>query len=248
MVEPTKRNAALLMCFLALLVPQGELAAQLTSRLQAGAVMSAAPGLVPDNALSLTPDVLYESRLFKLAAHGSAWIDGNSWQFADGDATATVSTPVRHHLAAQLVADASRAYYDQINQNDQVEAAARVHLVFSQNGGMWLENGVARPWRVAVVSSVDVAGAGAWTQVGGATITGTYTNFSFTRIGSASDSGGALQSCTDEANNSHCMRQSHFSDVQGTIHWVKAAVELNAQTGYRFGNASDVTPDSRRVV
>lgn len=246
MVEPTKRNSTVLILSLALLVPQGGLLAQLSSRLQAGAVMSAAPGLIPANALSLTPDVRYESRLFKLAAHGSAWINGNSWQFADGDATATASTPTRHHLAAQLIASASRAYYDRINQNDQIEAAARVHLVFSQNGGMWLESGVARPWRVAVVSSVDVAGAGAWTQVGGATITGTYTNFSFTKIASGSDSGGTLQSCTNQASNNRCLRQSHFSDVQGTVHWEKAALELNAQTGYRFGDANDVTPDSRR--
>ncbi len=246
MVEPKKRNSALLILLLALLVPQGELLAQFTSRLQAGAVTSTTPGLVPANALSLTPDVRYDSRLFKLAAHGSAWINGNSWQFADGDATATMSTPTRHHLAAQLIATASRAYYDRVNQNDQIDAEARVHLVFSQKGGMWLQSGVARPWRVAVVSSVDVAGAGAWTQVGGATITGTYTNFSFTKIASANDSSGTLQSCTSQTSNSNCLRQSHFSDVQGTVHWEKAAVELNAQTGYRFGNANDVTPDSRR--
>jgi Glycogen recognition site of AMP-activated protein kinase len=246
MVEPTKRNPAFLILSLALLVPQSGLSAQLTSRLEAGAIMSAAPGLVPANALSLTPDVRYNSRLFKLAAHGSAWVNGNAWQFADGDATATVTSPTRHHLAVQLAANASRAYYDRVNQNDQIEADARVHLVFSQRAGMWLESGVARPWRVAVVSSVDVAGAGAWTQVGGATLTGTYTNFSFTKIASASDSTGTLQSCTGQATNSRCLRQSHFSDVQGTVHWEKAAVELNAQTGYRFGDANDVTPDSRR--
>ena len=246
MVEPTKRYSAVLILSLALLIPQRGISAQLTGRLQAGAIMSAAPGLVPANALSLTPDVRYDSHMFRLAAHGSAWINGNSWQFADGDATATMTTPTRHHLAAQIIANASRAYYDRINQNDQIEADARVHLVFSQRGGMWLESGVARPWRVAVVSSVDVAGAGAWTQLGGATLTGTYTNFSFTKIASASDSTGSLQSCTSQASNSRCLRQSHFSDVQGTVHWERGAVELNAQTGYRFGDANDVSPDSRR--
>ncbi|HEU4989899.1 MAG: glycogen-binding domain-containing protein [Gemmatimonadota bacterium] len=246
MFEPTKRNAALPALLLALALPQSGISAQVSTRLQAGAVMSAAPGLVPANALSLTPDVRYHSQVLSLAASGSAWLDGNSWEFADGDATATVTTPTRHHLSAQLIANASREYYDRINQNDQIDARARVHLVFSQQGGMWLESGVARPWRVAVVSSVDVAGAGAWTQVGGATITGTYTNFSFTKIGSASDSNGTLQSCANQADNSRCLRQSHFSDVQGTVHWEKSSVELNAQTGYRFGDANDVTPDSRR--
>ncbi|OYV71649.1 MAG: hypothetical protein B7Z72_06465 [Gemmatimonadetes bacterium 21-71-4] len=151
-----------------------------------------------------------------------------------------------HHLGAQLIASANRTFYDAVNQNEQIEARARVHLVFSQQGGLWLESGVARPWRVAVVSSVDVAGAGAWAQVGGATLTGSYTNFAFTRLASATDSTGTLQSCTAQNDNSSCLRQSHFSDVQGSVHWEKAFLELSAQTGYRFGNASDVTPDSRR--
>ncbi|MDE3215878.1 MAG: glycogen-binding domain-containing protein, partial [Gemmatimonadota bacterium] len=60
------------------------------------------------------------------------------------------------------------------------------------------------------------------------------------------DSTGTVQSCTSQTDNSSCLRQSHFSDVQGSVHWEKSFVELNAQTGYRFGNASDVTPDSRR--
>lgn len=246
MIEPNRNTAVLLALGLALLVPQGGVSAQLTSRLEAGAVVSATPGLVPANAISLTPDVRYDSRLLKLTARGSAWLNGNSWQLADGLASATITSPTVHHLSAQLIANASRAYYDQINQNTQIDAEARVHLLFSQKAGMWLESGVARPWRVAVVSSVDVAGAGAWTEIGGATITGTYTNFSFTRVASADDSTGTLQSCISQADNSQCLRQSHFSDVQGTVHWQKSALELTAQTGYRFGNASDVTPDSRR--
>ncbi len=246
MVEPNRTTVGLLILSLALLVPQGGVSAQLTTRLEAGAIVSSTAGIVPANAISLTPDVRYDSHMLKLSARGSAWLNGNSWQLADGLATATVTSPTVHHVSAQLIANASRAYYDQINQNAQIDAEARVHLLFSQKAGVWLESGVARPWRVAVVSSVDVAGAGAWTQIGGATITGTYTNFSFTRVASADDSTGTLQSCISQANNSQCLRQSHFSDVQGTVHWQKSAFELTAQTGYRFGNANDVTPDSRR--
>jgi hypothetical protein len=246
MFEPKRNTAILVAASLALLSPQRGLSAQLVSRLQAGAVTSSMAGVVPASAISLTPDIRYNSRLLKVAANGSAWLNGNDIQFADGDAAATLTTPTRHHVSLQLTADASRAYYDRINQNDQIEADARVHLVFSQKGGMWLESGVARPWRVAVVSSVDVAGAGAWTQVGSATLTGTYTNFSFTKIAAADDSTGTLQSCANLGDTSRCLRQSHFSDVQGAFHWEKSAVELSAQTGYRFGGASDVTPDSRR--
>ena len=198
---------------------------------------------MPSSALSLTPDLRYEGQNVKLSARGSAWLDGNSWDFADARLSGSVTTPVRHHLSAQLMANASRAYYDRINQNQQVAAEARVHLVFSQAGGMWLETGVARPWRVAVVSAVDVAGAGAWTQVGPATLTGTYTNFAFTRIASASDSTSSLQTCVATTDNSRCLRQSHFSDVQGSVHFEKGPVELDAQSGYRFGDATDVTPD-----
>ncbi len=243
MFEP-QRQTVLFVVAGALCVPAAAVSAQMVSHLEAGAVTSSTPGLLASSALSLTPDLRYQSANVSFSARGSAWLDGNSWNFADAQLAGSYTTPVRHHVSVQLLANASRAYYDPVNQNEQVEADARVHLVFSQNGGMWLETGVARPWRVAVVSSVDVAGAGAWTQVGPATITGTYTNFAFTRI--ANDSSGSLQSCLASADDSGCLRQSHFSDVQGSVHFEKGPVELDAQSGYRFGDAVDVTPDSRR--
>jgi Glycogen recognition site of AMP-activated protein kinase len=241
-----KRLSVFLTVTVALCLPQGAARAQLVSRLEAGAVTSSTPGFLSSSALSLTPDIRYDGQNLKLSARGSAWLDGNSWNFADAELSASLATPVRDHVSAQLIANASRAYYDPINQNEQAEARARVHLVFSQSAGMWLETGVARPWRVSVVSSVDVAGAGAWTQVGPATITGTYTNFAFTRIANASDSSSSLQTCVATADNSRCLRQSHFSDVQGSVHFERGPVELSAQSGYRFGDAVDVTPDSRR--
>ncbi|OYV72465.1 MAG: hypothetical protein B7Z72_04710, partial [Gemmatimonadetes bacterium 21-71-4] len=241
-----KPSTAVLALGLVLLIPQHEASAQIVSRLEAGGLMSSTPGFLPASAISLTPDVRYDGQVLKVSARGSAWINGQSWQLADGQVSASVTTPTQHHLSAQLIANASRAYYDEINQNEQIDAEARVHLVFSQKGGLWLETGVARPWRVAVVSAVDVAGAGAWTQLGGATLTGTYTNFAFTKIASSKDSTGAAQACSTQTDNNSCLRQSHFSDVQGTVHWEKSFFEINAQTGYRFGDNNDVTPDSRR--
>lgn len=245
MFEP-KPSTAVLALSLVLLIPQHEASAQIVSRFEAGALTTSTQGFIPANAISLTPDVRYDGQVLKLRARGSAWINGQSWKLADGQVSASVTTPTRHHLSAQLIANASRAYYDELNQNEQIDAEARVHLVFSQKGGLWLENGVARPWRVAVVSAVDVAGAGAWTQVGGATLTGTFTNFAFTKIASSKDSTGAVQACSSQSASNSCLRQSHFSDVQGTVHWEKSFFEINAQTGYRFGNNNDVTPDSRR--
>ncbi len=241
-----KRQSVLFAVTVALCLPQGTAWAQFVSRLEAGAVTSSTPGFLSSSALSLTPDLRYEGQNVNLSARGSAWLDGNSWDFADAQLSGSVTTPVRHHLSAQLIANASRAYYDRINQNEQIDAEARVHLVFSQSGGMWLQTGVARPWRVALVSSVDVAGAGAWTRFGPATITGTYTNFAFTRIANASDSVNSLQTCVATGDSNGCLRQSHFSDVQGSVHFEKGPVELDAQSGYRFGDATDVTPDSRR--
>ncbi|HVB30668.1 MAG TPA: glycogen-binding domain-containing protein [Gemmatimonadaceae bacterium] len=241
-----KPSTAVLAIGLVLLIPQHEASAQIVSRLEAGGLMSSTPGFLPASAISLTPDVRYDGQVLKVSARGSAWINGQSWQLADGQVSASVTTPTRHHLSAQLIGNASRAYYDELNQNEQIDAEARVHLVFSQKGGLWLETGVARPWRVAVVSAVDVAGAGAWTQLGGATLTGTYTNFAFTKIASSKDSTGAAQACSTQTDNNSCLRQSHFSDVQGTVHWEKSFFEINAQTGYRFGDNNDVTPDSRR--
>ena len=246
-------KTAIFVLSLVLLIPQREVAAQFSSRLEAGALSSTSVGQLAANTLSLTPGVDYSNPLFRLGARGSAWLTTQSWQFADGSLTGSVSTPTRRHFRGEIIGDVSRVYYDRANQNDQIGAEARVHLVFSQHGGLWLSSGVARPWRVAVVSAVDVAGAGAWTQVGGATLSGTYTNFSFTKIASARDSAGNSQSCATStplavtaASSTDCLRQSHFSDVQGTLHYEKGFVELSAITGYRFGDANEVTLDSRR--
>jgi hypothetical protein len=43
-----------------------------------------------------------------------------------------------------------------------------------------------------------------------------------------------------------CERQSRFSDLEGSVRWEWGALELSAQSGYRFGDAYDVAADSRR--
>jgi hypothetical protein len=148
-----------------------------------------------------------------------------------------------------------------------------VHVLFHQNGGVWFGGGVARPWRVAVISSAEVADAGAWSKLGestarfgSATLTATFTNFSFSKAASLGDSGSASAASACDAapaaagsnlplrallsetasDVGPCARQSRFADLEGSVHWEVGPLELTAQTGHRFGNSYDVTPDSRR--
>jgi hypothetical protein len=48
------------------------------------------------------------------------------------------------------------------------------------------------------------------------------------------------------ASGGPCERQSRFSDLEGSMNWEAGPLELNVQTGYRFGDSYDVTADSRR--
>jgi hypothetical protein len=261
MTEPKATIAALTFVLLA---PQGALA-QIASKLEAGTVMTQQEGEVPASIFSVTPGIRVELPYLALAAHGSAWLTGQQWQIADGTLSGTLATPVVHHFRGELIGNASRAFFEQSLQNDQLDGQARLHMLFSQRGGFWVGGGMARPWRIAVVSSVDVTGGGAWTRVGDAMLSGTYTNFFFTKVAATRDSTGATQSCgthneplslsggtaslsssSTATAASDCRRQSRFSDLEGSVNWAYGWLELTGQAGYRFGDSYDVTPDSRR--
>jgi hypothetical protein len=262
MTEPKAAIAALTFVLLA---PQGALA-QIASRLEAGTVMTQQDGEVPASIFSVTPGIRVNLPYFALAAHGSAWLTGQQWQIADGTISGTLMTPTAHHLRGEFIGNASRAFFEQSLQNDQLDGQARLHMLFSDKGGIWLGGGMARPWRIAVVSSVDVTGGGAWTRLGGAMLSGTFTNFFFTKVAATRDSTGATEACgshndgvaiNSSANASlsnsaagsapnDCRRQSRFSDIEGSVNWAHGWLELTGQAGYRFGDSNDVTPDSRR--
>ncbi len=249
----------------ALLVPaHRELAAQIASKLDAGQ-FTVNDGTVPSSALRLAPTFEYQTPYATLTAHGSAFVTEQSLQIADGVLSGTFTSPTVYGVRAEMIGNASRAVDERSLGTDQVDVQTRVHVLFHQRGGLWLGGGVARPWRVAVISSADVADAGAWTKVGGATFTATFTNFSFTKVASVHDTASSALSCAvatsgtvpgaasamrfvadDAAASSACERQSRFSDLEGSVHWELGALELNAQSGYRFGDSYDVTPDSRR--
>jgi len=264
MTEPKAAIAALTFVLLA---PHGALA-QIASKLEAGSFTTRQDGEVPASVLSVSPGIRVDLPYFALAAHGSAWLTGQQWQIADGTLSGTLLTPTVNRFRAELIGNASRAFFDQSLENDQLDAQARLHMLLSQNSGIWVGGGVARPWRIAVVSAVDVTGGGAWTRVGDGMLSGTYTNFFFTKVAATRDSSGAPQSCgthndplalsapsapsaaslssSASTGAADCRRQSRFSDVEGSVNWSFGWVEFTGQAGYRFGDSYDVTPDSRR--
>src|SRR5690349_966376 len=191
MTEPKAAIAALTFVLLA---PQGALA-QIASKLEAGSFTTQQEGEVPTSVFSVAPGIRVDLPNFSLAAHGSAWLTGQQWQIADGTLSGTLLSPTVNHLRVELIGNASRAFFDQSLENDQLDGQARLHMLFSQNSGIWFGGGVARPWRIAVVSAVDVTGGGAWTRVGNAMLSGTYTNFFFTKVAASRDSSGVAQSC-----------------------------------------------------
>lgn len=260
----TEPNAVIVALSLALLVPHG-MSAQIASSIEAGALVTSEDGEIPASTMRVAPGLRLAFPLVNIAANGSAWLQGQQWQIADGSLSATVFSPTFHGLRGEVLGTASRAFYERSIADDEVEVQGRLHMLLRQRGGIWVGGGVARPWRIAVVSQVDVATGGAWTRIGGATVSGTFTNFFFTKVAPASDSSSSSVSCSthhsgaippdvegaalDVAQNTsvtECRRYSRFSDLEGSLHWEHGFFELAAQSGYRFGNAYDVTPDSRR--
>jgi hypothetical protein len=266
-----EQKVAILTLCAALLVPaHRELAAQLVSNVEAGQY-TVSEGALPMSVLRFAPAVQFELPHATFKARGSAFLSEQQLQLADGIVSGTFTSPTVYGVHAEMIGNASRALDERSLGTDQVDVQTRVHMNFREHAGMWFGGGVARPWRVGVVSSADVTDAGAWTKFGSstssfgsATITTTLTNFSFTKVASVHDTGSASLSCASGApstgasdvgapaffsetvGSSACERQSRFNDLETSMHWEIGFLELNAATGYRFGDSYDVTPDSRR--
>jgi hypothetical protein len=266
MYEP---KVAILAVAAALLVPAPrELAAQIVSKIEAGQ-FTVSDGSLPASVLRLAPAVQLVTPYATINARGSAFLSEQALQLADGIVSGTFTSPTVYGVRAEMIGNASRAMDERSLGTDQVDVQTRVHLLYHQRAGLWFGGGVARPWRVTVVSSADVTDLGAWAKVGDparllgvATFTATFTNFSFnTKVASVPDSGTSSLSCALSVaaqpdamralfslvpGSTACERQSRFGDLEGTVHWDMGAVELTAQTGRRFGNSYDVSDDSRR--
>ncbi len=223
------------------------------------------------SAFRFAPTVQWQLPHAQILAHGAAFVSDQQVQLADGIVSGTFTSPTVYGVRAEMIGNASRAVDDRSLGDDQVDVQTRVHVLFHQNGGVWFGGGVARPWRVAVISSAEVADAGAWGKIGEATskfgtatVTATFTNYSFSKVTSVVDSGSNALTCdvapivtgaaaaemrpsfSESVGGGPCAQQSRFGDLEGSVHWEVGPLELSAQTGHRFGNSYDVTPDSRQ--
>lgn len=270
MNEP--KVAILAVAAAALLVPAPRgLAAQIVSKVEAGQ-FTVSDGVFPLSALRVAPSLQFDLPHAKFKVRGAAFLsEQGGLQLADGIVSGTFTSPTVYGVRAEMIGNASRAVDDRSLGNDQIDVQTRVHVDFRHRGGLWFGSGVARPWRVGVVSSADVADAGAWARLGDAarafgvaTFTGTFTNFSFTKVASIHDTGTVSLSCSNmpaaaapttgsiralfnqTPAATACERQSRFGDLEGSLHWDLGALELTAQMGHRFGDAYDVADDSRR--
>jgi hypothetical protein len=193
-----ERKVAVFTMCMALLVPaQRELAAQLVSgRLEAGSY-TVTDGAIPlVSAMRFAPSFTFDLPHARITARGAAFLSEQNFQIADGIVSGTFTSPTVYGVRAEMIGNASRAMDDRSLGSDQVDVQTRVHVLFHNSGGAWFGGGVAKPWRVAVVSSADVLDAGLWGKLGDAqatfgtaTLTTTFTNFSFSKIASVLDAG-----------------------------------------------------------
>ena len=150
-------------------VPSGSrLAAQIVSKLEA--VSTRCPtALFRSSATPLRSVVRVDASVREDHRARLSVALGPALQIADGIVSGTFTSPTVYGVRAEMLGNASRAMDDRSLGTDQVDVQTRVHVLFHDYGGMWFGGGVARPWRVAVISSADVADAGVWTKLGDAT-------------------------------------------------------------------------------
>lgn len=254
---------------LALLAPGQRGAAQsatdLDLRLEAGALTSHAGG-ASLGGFTLGPSVRYETARLAVGARGTAWLQDEQWRVRDAFATVEIYTPLLYGVRAEVLANASRLFYDPTLQNDQLDASGRIHYM-RQRGGVWLGSGVAHPLKVAAVSNVNVSSGGVWTRLGHTTFRGSVTSFFFTKVVDTAVSAlenasvpacaspaaagpeipGALASIVP-ADGSACRRESRVTDLEASVQWEHKLLEVSLRGGQRFGDRMDVTPDSRQWI
>jgi hypothetical protein len=237
--------------------------AQLTSRIEAGGLHTDASGqaAIPTNIWRVAPTIGLRGPHGSIGLSSSAWYENQSWQLVDGTIGGTLVAPTIYGVRAELIGNASRAYDDRALGADQIDVGTRINFAFNRTSGAWVGGGVARPWRVAVVSTIDLLNAGAWIDVGRATFTATGTTISLSKFGTA-DAMGGMASCGTSSTNSSlgiadleaaaslvsegsCRHQSRVSDLTLSGRWNLDRFEIAGEAGHRLGKLSDVPSDSR---
>ena len=255
----TLPKASLLAISAALLTPHLAIA-QVASRIEAGALVTDASGqaAVPVSIWRVAPAASFRGSHGSVSAASSAWLQNQSWQLVDGSIGGTLVAPTIYGVRAELIGNGSRAFDDRSLGADQVDVQTRINVQFNKNSGAWLGGGVARPWRVMVVSSIDLFSGGAWMDVGGATLTSTVTSFSFTKVADKAGSG-ALAACATPVSigltgaaepgagltASSCEHRATLTDATLTGRWNLDRIELAGEAGHRVGRVADVMRDSR---
>lgn len=232
----------------ALAAPLGTLRAQFASSLDVGSLVTSGTNSanLPLSVLQFTPSARFESPYVRLSATGSAWMNDQQTQLADGIVSGTFVAPTVYGVRAELITNASRAFNDLSRGNDQVDLETRVSVPW-RSGGVWVAGGVAKPWRIAVVSAVDVSEAGAWLDLNGARLRATYTNYVLAKTGAPVDSTGSAPACVAvTAGTQAVCSQTNFGDLVSSLHWAFWRLEIDALGGHRFGSAYDVTSDTRQ--
>jgi hypothetical protein len=254
----TMPKAGLVAITAALLTPQFAVA-QLASRIEAGGLITDASGqsAIPVSIWRIAPAASFTGSHGSLTTSTSAWLDNQNWQLVDGSVGGTLIAPTIYGVRTEFIGNASRAFDDRSLGTDQVDVQTRVTVPFNKQAGAWLGGGVARPWRVMVVSSVDLLNGGAWVDLGATTFTATVTSFSFNRIaGGAAD--GDLGACstasaigaapppidgTTSGGGSTATCRTNVVDETITGHWTLDRIELAGEAGHRSGLAADVMHD-----
>ena len=224
---------------------------QVTSRIEAGGLYTDASGqaAIPNSIWRVAPTVGMRGARGSLSLGSSAWYANQSWQLVDGSIGGTLVAPTIYGVRAELIGNAARAYDDRSFGADQVDVGTRINFAFSKRAGAWVGGGVARPWRVNVVSTIDLMNSGLWADVGRWTLTGTATSLGLNKMGtndteSCPPSGSlGLTDATPPASNCGPKR-SHVTDLTGSFRWNLDRMEFAGEFGSRVGPTADV--DSRK--
>jgi hypothetical protein len=240
----------------AMLIPQVA-DGQVTSRIEAGGLYTDASGqaAIPSSIWRVAPTVGMRGARGSLALGSSAWYANQNWQLVDGSIGGTLVAPTIYGVRAELIGNAARAYDDRSFGADQVDVGTRINFAFSKRAGAWVGGGVARPWRVNVVSTIDLMNAGGWLDVGRANFALTGTTLGLTKMGADEQ---AVESCAGPtpsnaisdpapalASAESCRLRSRVTDVTGSFRWNLDHVEFAGEVGTRVGPTADVAANSK---
>jgi hypothetical protein len=232
---------------------------QVTSRIEAGGLITDASGqaAIPSSIWRVAPTVGMRGARGSLSLGSSAWYANQSWQLVDGSIGGTLVAPTIYGVRAELIGNAARAYDDRSFGADQVDVGTRINFAFSKRAGAWIGGGVARPWRVNVVSTIDLMNAGGWVDIGRANLALTGTTLGLNKMGTneqPASVGGCVSPTTLSLGDGPaaasaaegCRLRSRVTDLTGSFRWNLDRVEFAGELGARVGPTADVASDSKR--